>query len=197
MRSDPCSTRSFFGLLFALALPSYEGCGHDAVAPRADVQDAATFEGGIDSASGLGFTPVDVDGCDLLCETVFGAYFRVDYAQGSPVPTTFALAGTPSRPLDVHGGGSCFDDAGGPQDDGSPDSGESCAAWVIEELGSSGPFEVVVSAPGFAAETVTFTEPEAGCTCGNVAELTVTLYPLDAAVPADTGVDAPDGIGDQ
>jgi len=42
------STSSLFGPLFALAMPSYEACGRDAVVARTDVQDPAAFEGGVD-----------------------------------------------------------------------------------------------------------------------------------------------------
>jgi hypothetical protein len=174
----------------------------------ADADTATTIDGSFDSSGNLDapFPSVSPDACDLQCMTGLPTVaLRVMDAQGNSVPgPTFSVGGQPLKPsacgeaVAVDGGS--FDTVpvardGGAQAEAADGGPSNCNVWVFiaSSYSRSAVWQVIVSAPGYATQTVTVPlyEPT-GCTCaGAYGSQTVTLLSSDGgSIDGGSPVDA-------
>jgi len=181
------------GLALAIALTA---CSHSNSGPTAPV-DAGNPYGPVDgplvgdSTYDLGDVLLFLDGgfpCD--CDFAGGSVtLEVDDSSGRPVASPMFTGGSAVACVGPDGG-LLPPDSGSSVDAGDVGEAPVCTAWILD-LPPGRTIPVVVSAPGFIAQTVDVVLDGGGapCSCGHAA-LTVTLAsspPPCAETPCDGG----------
>jgi hypothetical protein len=197
------ATALVVAVAFAVSCSSSTGKGFDS-APLDSSFDADGMDVSVSRGPGADAPFLFADECDLACETAHPTIaLRVVDAQGDSVPApTFSTAGQPLKPSPFCGeavdvDGASFDVTflgstdGGAQGDAGDGGLSNCDVWVFIASGYSlsEVWQVLVSAPGYASQTVAvMLRGPTGCTCaGLYGSQTVTLSPnagLDGALDA-------------